>query len=111
MNKQELFQWMTAVGTFHLATVDGEGKPRVRGMMLYTASEDGIVFHTGAFKDVYRQIAENPTVELCFNDPKSGTQIRVSGSLTEITDLAKKRVKTALLFTQRRIGKRFRGIV
>ncbi len=91
MTKQEIFQLMTGIGTFHLATADNGGKPHVRGMMLYTAGEDGIVFHTGAFKDVYKQIAGNPNVELCFNDPKTGTQVRVAGVLTEITDIAKKR--------------------
>lgn len=70
---------------FHLATID-DGKPRCRAMFLYSADDDGIVFHTGAMKDVFMQIKKNPNVELCFNDYKSNVQIRVSGKLEEVED-------------------------
>jgi uncharacterized pyridoxamine 5'-phosphate oxidase family protein len=55
-------------------------------MFLYRAAEEGILFHTGAMKDVYRQIQKHPKVELCFNDFKNGVQVRVSGTLEEIAD-------------------------
>ncbi|MDR1699094.1 MAG: pyridoxamine 5'-phosphate oxidase family protein [Prevotellaceae bacterium] len=85
MTKQQIFDLMNDTLTFHLATVEN-GKPHVRGMMLYKADETGIVFHTGDFKDVYKQIIANPNVEMCFNDPKTGIQVRVRGVLEEVMD-------------------------
>ncbi len=85
MTKEQLFELMNSTLTFHLATVEN-GEPRVRGMMLYKADETGIVFHTGDFKDVYKQIIANPNVQMCFNDAKSGVQVRVRGVLEEVMD-------------------------
>lgn len=83
MRKEELFKIMNENSVFHLATMDGE-QPRVRGMLLYRADEQGIIFHTASTKDVYRQIKENPKVELCFQG--QGIQIRVSGTLENVED-------------------------
>lgn len=89
MNKKEIFELMTANPGFHLATVDGD-QPRCRGMFLYRADENGIIFHTGSMKDVYKQITKNPKVELCFNDFQKGIQIRVAGKLELLEDQALK---------------------
>ena len=85
MTKDQIFELMNSNLAFYLATVEN-GEPRVRGMMLYKADETGIIFHTGAFKDVYRQIIANPNVQMCFNDMAKGIQIRVRGMLEEIMD-------------------------
>jgi len=86
MNKEEIYQFITNNPVFFLATIEND-KPRCRGMFLYKADEQaGIVFHTGANKDVFKQISKNSNVEMCFNDFKSGKQIRVSGTLEEIKD-------------------------
>jgi len=69
----------------HLATVDGD-QPRVRGMLLFRADEEGIIFHTASTKDVFAQIQKNPKVELCFQG--NGSQIRVTGVLELIEDVA-----------------------
>lgn len=87
MTRDEIFTLLNANPAFHLATVDN-GQPRCRGMFLYKADENGIVFHTGAFKDVFRQITANPQVELCFNDFQKNVQVRVSGTLQEVNDNA-----------------------
>lgn len=83
MTKQEILEAINKNPAFFLATID-EDKPRVRGMLLYKADENGILFHTAASKDLYSQILKNPNVELCFNC--SGTQIRISGKLDIIDD-------------------------
>lgn len=83
MQKEQLFQLMNENPAFHLATMDGD-QPRVRGMLLYRADEDGIIFHTASTKDVYKQIQANPKVELCFQG--QGIQVRVSGTLERIDD-------------------------
>ena len=89
MTKEQIFEFMNKAGFFHIATLDG-GKPRVRAIMLYSAGEDGIMFHTGTFKDLYGQLDACKDVELCFNDIQGGVQVRAFGSLTEITDIAVK---------------------
>lgn len=83
MNKQEIFQLMNENPVFHLATMEND-QPRVRGMLLFRADEEGIIFHTGEFKDVYNQIMKNSKVELCFNG--KGTQVRVCGVLELVED-------------------------
>jgi len=85
MTRQDAFDLMNANPAFHLATVEGK-QPRVRGMLLYKADEAGVIFHTGTMKDVFKQIMENPRVELCFNDFKKGIQLRVSGELELVED-------------------------
>jgi len=89
MKKQDIFTLMQKNPVFFLATMDGN-LPRVRGMMLYKADKDGILFHTGKMKDVYRQLIANPNAELCFVDSKSGMQVRVSGTLDVVDDNALK---------------------
>lgn len=86
MNKEEIFGLMNSNPVFYLATVEDD-QPRVRGMLLYKADENGIIFHTGTMKDVYKQIVKNRKVELCFNDFKKGVQLRVSGVLEIVDDL------------------------
>lgn len=83
MTKEEIFQLMNENPAFHLATMDGD-QPRVRGMLLFRADENGIIFHTASSKDVYKQIKKNPKVELCFRG--KGTQVRVSGKLELVND-------------------------
>ena len=82
---QALYRMMNENPVFHLATVE-RGQPRVRGMLLFRADENGIVFHTAQTKDVYAQIKQNSHVELCFQ--ANGTQIRVRGELEESGDEA-----------------------
>ncbi|MBC2581671.1 pyridoxamine 5'-phosphate oxidase family protein [Clostridium sp. DJ247] len=83
MIREEIFELMRKNPVFFLATVE-EDQPRVRGMLLYKADDNGIVFHTGIMKDVYGQVVKNPKVELCFNG--NGTQVRVSGELEIVDD-------------------------
>ena len=83
MVKEDLFKIMNENPAFHLATMDGD-QPRVRGMLLFRADDDGIIFHTASTKDLYQQIQKNPKAELCFQG--QGIQVRVSGTLKKIED-------------------------
>src|SRR3989338_7370823 len=67
MNKSDIFGFLNSNPAFHLATVEGN-KPHVRGMLLYRADENGILFHTGKTKDIHRQLTENSNVEMCFSN-------------------------------------------
>ena len=88
MNKNEILDFLNGNPVFHLATVEGH-KPHVRGMLLYRADENGILFHTGKMKDVHRQLTENPNVELSFNNGKFEDliQVRISGAVELVEDL------------------------
>ncbi len=83
MTKEEIYTLMVENPVFFLATTEGT-QPHVRGMLLYKADEEGIIFHTGAHKDLYKQISNNAKVELCFNG--RGTQVRIAGTLEEVKD-------------------------
>ena len=88
MNKDEILDFLNANPVFHLATVEGH-KPHVRGMLLYRADENGIIFHTGKMKDVHRQLTEDPNVELSFNNGnfENLIQVRISGAAELVEDL------------------------
>lgn len=83
MTKQEILESINKNPAFFLATIDKDN-PRVRGMLLYKADENGILFHTAVSKDLYSQVLKNTNAELCFNC--SGTQIRISGQLEIVDD-------------------------
>ncbi len=83
MTKEEMFKIMNENMAFHLAT-SVDGQPYVRGLLLFRADENGIIFHTGKFKDLYGQLKQNPNVELCFNAP--AVQLRVKGTVEEVND-------------------------
>jgi pyridoxamine 5'-phosphate oxidase len=85
MKKQEILEFLKKNPVFFLATSEGD-QPHVRAMMLYRADDDGVIFQSFKEKDLNKQIQENPNVELCFNNIKSGIQIRVSGLAETITD-------------------------
>ena len=86
MNRNEMLQFMNANPVCCLATVEN-GQPRVRGMLMYRADEQGILFHTASFKDLYRQVQENPLVEVCFISPDGSVQVRVSGRIESGDDM------------------------
>ena len=83
MTAQEIFRLINENPAFHLATVEGD-QPRVRGMLLFRADENGFVFHTASTKDVFSQIKQNPKAEMCFSC--NGIQIRVTGVLEQVFD-------------------------
>ncbi|KAF0215943.1 MAG: pyridoxamine 5'-phosphate oxidase-like FMN-binding [Geobacteraceae bacterium] len=83
MDRHEILSLINRNPAFFLATME-KGEPRVRGMLLYRADEGGIIFHTGAMKDLHRQLSANPAVELCFNDWQQQIQVRVRGNARQI---------------------------
>ena len=89
MTKDEILNFIKANHRCFMATVE-DNKPHVRGIGIYNADENGIIIQTWKIKDIYQQITKNQEVELCFNDFKAGIQVRVSGRLEMIEDLALK---------------------
>jgi pyridoxamine 5'-phosphate oxidase len=87
MDKKEILAFINKNPTAYLATVEGD-KPHVRAMGTFRADENGIIFSMQSPKDVYKQLVKNPEVELCYY--AEGVQIRVSGRMEQITDIALK---------------------
>lgn len=81
MTKEEILLYLNNNPEFVLATSDGN-IPRARTLMLHKADETGIYFMVGKFKDVYRQLSLNPSVELCFH--KENFQVRISGKVENL---------------------------
>ncbi len=92
MDRNEIFAFINENQVCHLATSE-DNVPHVRGILVYRADENGIIFHTGKFKDLYKQLIENPQVEFCFTnkDIQNLIQIRVSGRVELEEDLALKK--------------------
>ena len=65
---------------YYLATVDGD-QPRVRPFGTAHIFEDKLYIQTGKAKDVYKQISDNPKVEICA--VKGSDWLRISGELVE----------------------------
>lgn len=87
MDKDELIDFFKANRFCHLATLE-DGAPRVRGLNICRADENGILIQTWRSKDLNRQLERNPAVELCFNNNEAGIQIRVRGEVEPVEDAA-----------------------
>lgn len=98
MTREEIIRFLSQNPVCHLATLE-DGRPRVRGMFMYRADEQGLLFHTGANKSLAKQVKTGAPVEVCFNS--ADVQVRVSGTAEIVADLAlKKEVASARPFMQ-----------
>ncbi len=68
-----------------LATVDKDGRPAVRMVLLKEADERGFVFYTNLDSRKGREIANNPNVTLCFWWPPLQEQIRIEGTVVPVS--------------------------
>ncbi len=72
--------FLKQAGVYYLATVEGD-QPRVRPFGTVNVFEGKLYIQTGKVKDVAKQIAANPKVEI--SAFKDGKWIRVAGELVE----------------------------
>lgn len=77
---EEVQEFLKECGVYYLATINN-GKPRVRPFGTAEIFEGHFYIQTGKSKNVYKQIKENPNIELCAF--KDGKWIRVEGKLIE----------------------------
>ena len=75
---KEVQEFLKEAGVYYLATVEGN-KPKVRPFGTIEIFEDKLYIQTGKKKAVYKQILDNPNVEICAF--KDGKWIRLSGEL------------------------------
>ena len=65
---KEVYEFLKKCNTYYLATVEADGQPRVRPFGTINLFEDKLYIQTGKVKDVSKQIAVNPKVEICAFD-------------------------------------------
>ena len=74
----KVYDFLNEAGNYFLATVEGD-QPRVRAFGTSLLSDGKLYIQTGKVKDVSKQIAANPKVEICaFHDVK---WVRIAGEL------------------------------
>lgn len=67
MSIQKVDEILSKAQVFYLATADGD-KPKVRPLGFHLLFENKIYFGVGTFKAVYKQLEENPNVEIAAQD-------------------------------------------
>ncbi|MBE5900331.1 MAG: NimC/NimA family protein [Lachnospiraceae bacterium] len=77
---ERVVKFLKEAGVYYLATVEGD-QPRVRPFGTAHEFEGKLYIQTGKVKDVAKQIAKNPKVEV--SAFKDGAWIRVAGELVE----------------------------
>ncbi|MGC1466021.1 MAG: pyridoxamine 5'-phosphate oxidase [Pseudolabrys sp.] len=69
-----------------LATVDADGLPNARMVLLKGADERGFVFYTNMGSQKGRELDERPRAALVFHWKSLNRQIRVRGNVEQVTD-------------------------
>jgi pyridoxamine 5'-phosphate oxidase len=68
-----------------LATVDGDGRPNVRMVLLKAWDADGFVFYSNRDSAKGAELAAQPHAALCLHWKSLRRQIRIRGSVTEVS--------------------------
>jgi pyridoxamine 5'-phosphate oxidase len=69
-----------------VASVDAEGRPDVRMVLLKGADADGFVFYTNLESAKGRELLGQPHAALCFHWKSVRKQVRVRGSVATVSD-------------------------
>ena len=101
MNFQDCIDFVLKNPNGFTATTEGD-QPHVRPLTVWQADGTGIYFFLPNFKQVYRQLRENPKIEIAFHQPGTptdlvtlpelgtvpgvGTLLRVTGRLEFLED-------------------------
>jgi pyridoxamine 5'-phosphate oxidase len=70
-----------------LATVDADGLPNVRMVLLKGFDERGLVFYTNMESPKGRELAQNPKAALLFHWKSRARQIRLRGPIERVSEL------------------------
>jgi len=87
---KEIIDFLYANPIGCLASIDDDGRPRVRPWEFMFEQEDKLWFCTANTKDVFCQIQSNPAIEFC-STSKDFVTVRVSGDVIFGIDLNIKR--------------------
>jgi len=77
----EVYEYLKKCGIFYLATTQGD-QPRVRPFGAICIYEDKLYIQTGNIKSVFKQMKEDPKIEICTMD-KDGTWIRIESTVVQ----------------------------
>src|SRR6185312_5367171 len=69
-----------------IATVDAEGRPNVRMVLLKAASPRGFVFYTNMESAKGRELASHPYAALCLHWKTQRRQVRARGAVMPVPD-------------------------
>ncbi|MDR1099819.1 MAG: pyridoxamine 5'-phosphate oxidase family protein [Treponema sp.] len=73
---QEVYDFLKKTQTYYLATVEGD-QARVRPFGTIDLFDGKLYIQTGKSKDVSKQMAANPKIEICAFDGSGGAWIRI----------------------------------
>jgi len=74
---QEVHDFLKKCGAYYLATVEGD-QPRVRAFGTIHLFEGKLYIQTGKVKDVSKQLAANPKVEICAFDGSEWVRVQAT---------------------------------
>ena len=95
-NPIELFKiWMSEAekneindpNALSLATTNQKNQPSVRMVLLKGLSKKGFVFYTNLNSPKSNDLKKNPKAEMCFHWKGLQRQIRISGTVTQVSDV------------------------
>ncbi len=69
-----------------LATVDAEGAPAARMVLMKHFDQQGLVFYTNLTSSKSRDLKQNPQAAACFFWETTRKQVRVTGRVEQVTD-------------------------
>jgi pyridoxamine 5'-phosphate oxidase len=69
-----------------LATVDDEGRPSARAVLIKDVDERGFVFYTNLESRKGRELRKRPVAALCFYWPLLEEQVRAEGAVEQVSD-------------------------
>ncbi|GHT74825.1 pyridoxamine 5'-phosphate oxidase [Bacteroidia bacterium] len=73
---KEVGEFLKQCGVYFIATTDGD-QPRVRPFGTATIFENKLYIQTGKRKNVAKQMAVNPKIEICAYDENNGQWLRI----------------------------------
>ena len=79
---QTVCDFLKKTGHYFIATTEGD-QPRVRPFGTAAIFEGRLYIQTGKKKNVAKQIAANPKVEICAFDQPSGKWLRIAATLVD----------------------------
>lgn len=82
----EVVKFLTENPVQYLATVGRDGKAKCRPFMFSFERDGKLWFNTGNQKNVYKDMQENPNIEICISSPDYAW-LRISGRATFVNDM------------------------
>ncbi len=82
---EEILRFLADNPVQYLATAGLDGKPKVRPFQFMLEQGGKLYFCTGSHKEVYRELRQNPYVELCVSNP-GNAWLRLSGKAVFTAD-------------------------